>query len=191
MPWRRMGIKIQLHTSLTSVLDRGEWSASRCGRFTPGTHWIEDWVDLRAGLDQMAKRRNHCLFQRSNPGRPARNLVTYIDWAIPKDTANVQIYDSQFDYIMNIFWFGLHLLRRWDGGGGHLFSGSPPPPCTHISLHNEHCITWMMTMTRNTAVWEPQNGNVRHITISLQFLAPSIKCMSSIRQRFADVHTCA
>jgi hypothetical protein len=35
--------------SLTSVLDRGEWSASRPGRFTPrerapGTHWIRDWV---------------------------------------------------------------------------------------------------------------------------------------------------
>jgi hypothetical protein len=41
---------------LTSALDRGEWSASRHGRFnpgerTPGTHWIGDWVGPRAGLD--------------------------------------------------------------------------------------------------------------------------------------------
>jgi hypothetical protein len=35
--------------SLTSVLDGGDWSASRPGRFTPrerapGTHWIGGWV---------------------------------------------------------------------------------------------------------------------------------------------------
>jgi hypothetical protein len=42
--------------SLTSVLDGGEWSASRPGRFTPrvrapGTHWIGGWVDPKAVLD--------------------------------------------------------------------------------------------------------------------------------------------
>jgi hypothetical protein len=41
---------------LTSVLDGGEWSASRPGRFTsgeiaPSTHWAEEWVGPRAGLD--------------------------------------------------------------------------------------------------------------------------------------------
>jgi hypothetical protein len=41
----------------------GEWSASRPGRFIPGekalrTHFIEGWVDLRAGLDAVAKRKN-------------------------------------------------------------------------------------------------------------------------------------
>jgi hypothetical protein len=42
--------------SLTSALDRGEWSASRPGPFTPrerdpGTHRIGGWVGSRAGLD--------------------------------------------------------------------------------------------------------------------------------------------
>jgi len=45
---------------LTSALDKGEWSASRPGRFTsreraPGTHWIGGWVDPRAGLDAVKK----------------------------------------------------------------------------------------------------------------------------------------
>jgi hypothetical protein len=43
--WRNIGgVEIQLHAFLTSILDGGEWSASRSGRFTPreralGTHW--------------------------------------------------------------------------------------------------------------------------------------------------------
>jgi hypothetical protein len=41
---------------LTSALDGSELSASRDGRFTPeegalDAHWIEGWVDHRAGLD--------------------------------------------------------------------------------------------------------------------------------------------
>jgi hypothetical protein len=40
----------------------GEWSASRPDRFTPGerapgTHWIGDLVDPRAGLDDVEKRK--------------------------------------------------------------------------------------------------------------------------------------
>jgi hypothetical protein len=47
---------------LTSALDRGEWLASRPGRFTPrerdpGTHWIGGWVGLRAVLDAVVKRK--------------------------------------------------------------------------------------------------------------------------------------
>jgi hypothetical protein len=42
--------------SLTSVLDGGEWSASRPGRFTtreraPYTPWLGVWVGSRTGLD--------------------------------------------------------------------------------------------------------------------------------------------
>jgi hypothetical protein len=45
---------------LTSVLVGDEWSTSRPGRFipeekAPGTHWIGDWVDPRAGLDDMER----------------------------------------------------------------------------------------------------------------------------------------
>jgi hypothetical protein len=40
----------------------GQWLTSRPGRFTsgeraPGTHWIGGWVDLRAGLDDLEKRK--------------------------------------------------------------------------------------------------------------------------------------
>jgi hypothetical protein len=49
------GIEVQLHAILTSVLDGGEWSASRPGRFirverAPGTHSTGIWVGPRAGL---------------------------------------------------------------------------------------------------------------------------------------------
>jgi hypothetical protein len=42
--------------SYNSERDRGEWSASRPGRFTPGerasiTHLIGGWADTRAGLN--------------------------------------------------------------------------------------------------------------------------------------------
>jgi hypothetical protein len=48
--------------SLTPALDGGEWSASRPGRFTPregapSTHWRGGWVDSRAVLDAVVKRK--------------------------------------------------------------------------------------------------------------------------------------
>jgi hypothetical protein len=48
--------------SLTLALDGNEWSASRPGRFIPrerasGTHWIGGWVDPRAVLDTVVKRK--------------------------------------------------------------------------------------------------------------------------------------
>jgi hypothetical protein len=47
---------------LTLALDRGEWSASRPSRFTPGerdpgTHWIGGWVGPRAGLEAVVRRK--------------------------------------------------------------------------------------------------------------------------------------
>jgi hypothetical protein len=58
-------MEAQLHAFLTSALDGGEWSASRPGRLiagerAPGTHGIGGWVGLRAGLDEVAKRKNPC-----------------------------------------------------------------------------------------------------------------------------------
>jgi hypothetical protein len=49
------GVDVQIHIFLTSALVEGERSASRPGRFTPGTHWMGGWVDLRAGLDDAKK----------------------------------------------------------------------------------------------------------------------------------------
>jgi hypothetical protein len=68
--WGRGGI---VHACLTSVLDGGEWSASRTGRFTPGeraldTHWIGGWVGSRTGVDTVVKRKIPSPRWKSNPG---------------------------------------------------------------------------------------------------------------------------
>jgi len=51
------GIGVELHAFLTSALDGSEWSASRPGSFTPGTHWMGGWVGLRAVLETVVKRK--------------------------------------------------------------------------------------------------------------------------------------
>jgi hypothetical protein len=56
------GMDVLIHIFLTSTLAGGEWSASSYGRFTPGekapgTHWIGGWVDSKAGLDDVEKRK--------------------------------------------------------------------------------------------------------------------------------------
>jgi hypothetical protein len=48
---------------LTSALDKDEWSASRPGRYTPGErapgiYWIGGWLDPRAGLNALEKRKS-------------------------------------------------------------------------------------------------------------------------------------
>jgi hypothetical protein len=59
-----------------------EWLASHPGRFIPGTSWIGGWVDPRAGLDDMEKRKfltlpglNHSVNQSV--------ASHYTDYAIP------------------------------------------------------------------------------------------------------------
>jgi hypothetical protein len=67
------------YSFLTSVLDGGEWSASRPGRALapgkgpPGTHCTRSWVGARAGLDAAARGKILCLCWGSNPGRPVRS----------------------------------------------------------------------------------------------------------------------
>jgi hypothetical protein len=51
------GVEVQLHAFLISALDGDDWSAPRSGRFTPGFHWIGDWVGRRVSLDAVAKRK--------------------------------------------------------------------------------------------------------------------------------------
>jgi hypothetical protein len=64
---------------LTSALPGGEWSASR-----PGLHWIGGWVDPRAGLHDVKKRKLLTL-----PGSNSDHSVVqpvasrYTDYAIP------------------------------------------------------------------------------------------------------------
>jgi hypothetical protein len=56
------GVDVYIHVFLTSALVGGEWSASHPGHFipgerAPGTHWKGGWVDSRAGLDDVEKRK--------------------------------------------------------------------------------------------------------------------------------------
>jgi hypothetical protein len=76
-------VDLYIHIFLTSALAEGEWSASRPGRFTPGewtlgTHWI-GWVDPRAGLDEVKKRKFLTLpgLELRPLGRPARSRSLY------------------------------------------------------------------------------------------------------------------
>jgi hypothetical protein len=57
-----MGVAIYIHIFLISAPAGGEWSASRSSFFNlgeraPSTHWIGGWVDPRAGLDDVEKRK--------------------------------------------------------------------------------------------------------------------------------------
>jgi hypothetical protein len=52
-----MNVYVWVHIFLTSVLVGGEWSASRLSRFTPGTRCIGGWVEPRAGLNDVEKRK--------------------------------------------------------------------------------------------------------------------------------------
>jgi hypothetical protein len=55
-------LDVYIHIFLTSALVGGDWSASLPGRITlgeraPGTYWIGGWVDSRAGLGDVEKRK--------------------------------------------------------------------------------------------------------------------------------------
>jgi hypothetical protein len=69
--------------SLTSALGGGK----RSGRFTPreispGTPWIRGWVDLRAVLDAVVRRKIPGFRRESNPRTPIVHptLIILITW---------------------------------------------------------------------------------------------------------------
>jgi hypothetical protein len=68
---------------LTSALDGGDWSASRPGRFTPGTQCLWGCLGPTSGLETLEKRNISCPCLELNPGRPARspslNQLSYPD----------------------------------------------------------------------------------------------------------------
>jgi hypothetical protein len=78
------GVDILIHIFLTSAIAGGEWSASHPGSFTPeerapGTHWIGCWMDPRAGLDDVEKRKFLTLLglELRTLGRPACSQSLY------------------------------------------------------------------------------------------------------------------
>jgi len=55
------------------------WSASRPGRFTPGERAPGTlWMDSRAGLDAVAKRKIPSPCRESKSGRPARRHKIFV-----------------------------------------------------------------------------------------------------------------
>jgi hypothetical protein len=75
--WRSWCIALSF---LILALDGDELSTSRFCHFlawgiVPGTHWLGDWVDLKAGMDAMKKRSYFC--RESNISVPARSPSLY------------------------------------------------------------------------------------------------------------------
>jgi hypothetical protein len=78
------GVDVQIHVFLTSALVGGEWTASHRGCFIPEerapcTHWIGDWVGLKAGLDAAEERTFLILLglELRTLGHPARSQSLY------------------------------------------------------------------------------------------------------------------
>jgi hypothetical protein len=78
------GVDVYIHIFLTSALVGGELSASRPGRFTfgeraPGSHWVGGWVEPRAGLEYLEKRKFLTLpgLELRSLGRPAHSQSLY------------------------------------------------------------------------------------------------------------------
>jgi hypothetical protein len=100
--------KLRFRPVPTSALAGGEWSASRPGRFIPGewdpdTHWIGDWVNPRAGLDDLEKRKFLTLLglELRTLGRPIR-----IQW----------YYEQILKKYGMILWVGFNCLMTGTGG---------------------------------------------------------------------------
>jgi hypothetical protein len=89
--------------SLTSALDGGEWSASRPGRFTPrerapSTHWIGGWVDSRAVLDAVVKRKIPTLRRDSNNRTP---IVQPVAQRYTMFTLNLSVFETYLYHFWN------------------------------------------------------------------------------------------
>jgi hypothetical protein len=83
--WERWGIAPRF---LDKALDGDEWTASSPGSFTPGerapgTRWIGDWVDPRAGLDAVEKTK--CLSLAGNRTPAVQSVVRRIPTDLRKD----------------------------------------------------------------------------------------------------------
>jgi len=48
------------------------------GERNPSTHWIGGWVGPSADLDAVAKWKDFCPWQESNPSRPAHSLLSVL-----------------------------------------------------------------------------------------------------------------
>jgi hypothetical protein len=90
---------------LTSTLPGSEWTVSRPGRFThverdTGTHWIGGWVDPRAGMDDVEKRK---IFDHTRTRTPTHRSSSPLPVAIPSTLSRIMlIYVNSYDQQDNI-----------------------------------------------------------------------------------------
>jgi hypothetical protein len=89
--------------SLASTLDRGEWWASRPGRFTPterapATRWIRGWGGGdRAGQAAVVRRKIPSPYRDSNP----RSALYH--WATPATIDEIYLTNSDFFFSFCVF----------------------------------------------------------------------------------------
>jgi hypothetical protein len=81
--WRHTGgAGVKLHALLPSALNGGQLSPSSPATWpmgqNGGTHWIWGWVDPRASLYVLEKRKTSCPSRASTPVHPA--LSQSLDW---------------------------------------------------------------------------------------------------------------
>jgi hypothetical protein len=98
-------VDIWIYIFLTSTLAGGELSASHLGRFTPrerapGTNWIGSWVDPRADLNDLEKRKFLTL-----PGLELRPLHL-----------------CSYDYILNAVYVLFYPHQSWKEIGKKIFN---------------------------------------------------------------------
>jgi len=87
------GMKIKLHTFLTSVLERGEWTASCSGCFTPregapSTHCIGGWLGTWASLYVTKRKISACAGDQTLVVKPV--IFVFSDWAILVHSAEMK-----------------------------------------------------------------------------------------------------
>jgi hypothetical protein len=78
-PWRHTsigGVKLYLHSFLTSALVRGEWSVSQSGRFTSDERTTILFLWEAVGGHRAAVHEVSCPAQICNPKSPARIHIT-------------------------------------------------------------------------------------------------------------------
>jgi hypothetical protein len=112
---------------LTSTLAGREWLASRPRRFTP-EDWIGGWVDPRAGLDDVKKKKFLTLreLELQSLGRPARSQSLYRlcypgSYKLPGSDqisagliqAGSEILRSEIHKLINSVWNNSELSDQW------------------------------------------------------------------------------
>jgi hypothetical protein len=74
---------------LTWAVNGGEWSASRTGRFAPGTHWIVGWSGPRAGLDLKGQQESESVIGDAAEALKLRSFAVLGSWNLETDASVV------------------------------------------------------------------------------------------------------